>query len=148
MIPRDPATPHRHPCANSPSRTPRPYPGLEDCALSPDSIKEAFFKAATAVKSHAAAILTSNDEDDGCVTDRWPDAADRSDAVIGGSPEARESPRPCAAVNGRVEKVGVAVDDVVVAVGITWEENVGDEEVVGSEEERGENDCVDGLRRR
>ena len=119
--------------------------GLEDCALPPDSIKEAFFKAATAVKSRASAILASDDEDDGCVADPWPDAADRSDAVIGGSPEARESPRPCAAVKGSVETVGVAVDDVVVAGGGEWEEEGGDEVVVGSEEERGEKDCVDGL---
>ncbi|KAJ7963002.1 hypothetical protein O6P43_018152 [Quillaja saponaria] len=42
--------------------------GLEDCALPPDSIKEAFLKAATAVKSQAASIFNSEDEAE-CVKD-------------------------------------------------------------------------------
>ena len=43
--------------------------GLEDYALTRDSIKEAFFKDATAVKSRAATILTSDEEDNSCVAD-------------------------------------------------------------------------------
>ncbi|RZC81061.1 hypothetical protein C5167_043626 [Papaver somniferum] len=37
--------------------------GLEDCALSHDSIKEAFFKAANSLKSWAPTDLDSEDED-------------------------------------------------------------------------------------
>lgn len=65
--------------------------GLEDCALPPDSIQEAFLKAAAAVKSRAAAILTSSDEEgESCVEDPWP--------------ETGEFPGPCVAVT--VESVG------------------------------------------
>lgn len=68
--------------------------GLEDCALPPDSIQEAFLKAAAAVKSRAAAILTSSDEEgESCVEDPWP--------------ETGEFPGPCVEnVGGGEEKNG------------------------------------------
>ncbi|CAK9161489.1 unnamed protein product [Ilex paraguariensis] len=59
--------------------------GLEDCALPPESIKEAFFKAATAVKSHAASIFSaSGDEpEDSCLNDPWPTFGESSDKLVG-----------------------------------------------------------------
>ncbi|XP_073053083.1 uncharacterized protein [Primulina eburnea] len=54
--------------------------GLEDCALPPDLIKEAFRKAASAVKS---VITTSDEEGESggqCVDDPWEDS---TDVVIG-----------------------------------------------------------------
>ncbi|KAL0319253.1 UNVERIFIED_CONTAM: hypothetical protein Scaly_1864300 [Sesamum calycinum] len=50
--------------------------GLEDCALPPESIKEAFLKAASAVRSLVSA---SDDEDQSggrCVDDPWEDSSD------------------------------------------------------------------------
>lgn len=76
--------------------------GLEDCALPPDSIKEAFLKAADAVKSRAASFFTSYEDDDAkgnCVNDPWPAAKDRSDEVVGVSREP-ETPGPCATLKG------------------------------------------------
>ncbi|PON32769.1 hypothetical protein PanWU01x14_358440 [Parasponia andersonii] len=120
--------------------------GLEDCALPPNSIKEAFLKAATAVKSRAASILTTDEHDeegsDGdCVKDFWPAAAkDRSwDLVgVGVSPEA-ESPGACTAEKG----VDVGGGEVVVVEG----EGDKEDEVVGGkvEVENGGKACVEGL---
>ncbi|XP_021298759.1 uncharacterized protein LOC110427531 [Herrania umbratica] len=75
--------------------------GLEDCALPPDSIHEAFRKAASAVKSRAA-FFHSDDEDEdepGCLDDLFPDNAkcssdflaslpcpDMSDVLVVGEP--------------------------------------------------------------
>ncbi|KAL5575143.1 hypothetical protein UlMin_016842 [Ulmus minor] len=113
--------------------------GLEDCALPPDSIKEAFLKAATAVKSRAASFLNSDEDEEDCVKDPWPSAKDRTDVVVGLSPEA-EPPGSCIAEKGggRLE----AGDDVVVG---DAEEKT--DEVVGGEEKggMGEKDCVEGL---
>ncbi|CAN6879016.1 unnamed protein product [Brassica oleracea] len=46
--------------------------GLEDCALPPDSIHEAFRKAADAVKSRAASLFEDDEEEGGCVADPRP----------------------------------------------------------------------------
>ncbi|XP_050234013.1 uncharacterized protein LOC126682397 [Mercurialis annua] len=122
--------------------------GLEDCALPPDSIKEAFLKAASAVKSRATSVFTSDSEDEGtdCVQDPWPDKANESsDDVIGGNPpesaapdslvgveSGKEAPGPCV-----VEKGGGDVEG-------------GDRVVVGGgdvEEREEDNGCVvDGLK--
>ncbi|MBA0720102.1 hypothetical protein Golax_007741 [Gossypium laxum] len=93
--------------------------GLEDCALPPDSIHEAFLKAASAVKSRAANIFHSDDEDEverGCLDDPFPDKGkcsydvlvsppcpDMSDAVVvgGGSPDPTSD-----AVEGCVKEKG------------------------------------------
>lgn len=88
--------------------------GLEDCALPPDSIKEAFFKAASAVKSRAASFLHEDDAPGGCVDDPWPRAKDVSDDVVGAG-ALPDSPGPCGVVKGG----GVLEDgeDKVVVVG-------------------------------
>ncbi|QHO37626.1 hypothetical protein S83_011464 [Arachis hypogaea] len=63
--------------------------GVEDCALPPESIHQAFLKAAAAVKSPAA--IFSDDDDEtarDCINDPWPTAAkETSDVVIGIEPE-------------------------------------------------------------
>lgn len=98
--------------------------GLEDCALPPDSIKEAFLKAATAVKS---SIFTSDEDEESfedCVNDPWPDLKDRTGELVGAEPDGG--------------------DEVVVG----GEEEKGDKVIVGGEDVRdggGDRDCVDGL---
>ncbi|KAF2301214.1 hypothetical protein GH714_020856 [Hevea brasiliensis] len=90
--------------------------GLEDCALPDESIKEAFFKAASAIKSGAASLF-SDDEEDDCVQDPWPEAKGLTDEG------------PCVA-----KKSG----------GVVWEG--GDKVVVGGsdvEEKEREKGCVD-----
>ncbi|GMN37216.1 hypothetical protein TIFTF001_006646 [Ficus carica] len=114
--------------------------GLEDCALPPDSIKEAFLKAATAVKSRAASILSFDEDDGDCVKDPWPDAKDSSDVVVGFLPE-NQPPGPCASEKG-AGATEIGGDDVVVGGG---GEEMEDKVVVGSEEEKGGKDCVEGL---
>ena len=120
--------------------------GLEDCALQPDSIKEAFLMAATAVKSRAASILTSDEDEDSdgdCVRDPWPPAAkDRSDDVeIGGLPDA-ESPGAYIAEKGGGD-LDLGGDKVVDGGG---DEKGNDEVVDGSVEvENGGKACVEGL---
>ncbi|KDO56895.1 hypothetical protein CISIN_1g030069mg [Citrus sinensis] len=73
--------------------------GLEDCALPPDSIKEAFLKAASAVKLRATSFFHEEDAPGHCVDDPWPRAKDVSDDVVGvgAFPDA---PGPCGAVKG------------------------------------------------
>lgn len=113
--------------------------GLEDCALPPDSIKEAFLKAATAVKSRAASIF-SDDED--CVKDPWPVSEGRSDAVVGSGTEAHP-PGACGGEKGGSVEVG---GDEVVVVGDGEEKR--DKVIVGGEDVRevgGDEACVDGL---
>ncbi|KAM7254572.1 hypothetical protein ACFE04_003952 [Oxalis oulophora] len=63
--------------------------GLEDCALPPDSIKEAFLKAATAVKSRASSLFATASEDEeedehDCINDPWLIAKDVTDTIIAG----------------------------------------------------------------
>ncbi|XP_027344867.1 uncharacterized protein LOC113857266 [Abrus precatorius] len=97
--------------------------GLEDPALPPESIHQAFLKAAAAVKSRASSIFAADaDEDDAdCINDPWPTAKDASDAVIGIEPEI-EPPGACTVERGceavadevRVGGDGVEVEDEVV----------------------------------
>ncbi|XP_065866929.1 uncharacterized protein [Euphorbia lathyris] len=100
--------------------------GLEDCALPPDSIKEAFLKAATAVKSRATSIFTDDDDAD-CVQDPWPEAKDFSDHVVVGSPglaasdtlkgiDVEDPPGLCVIEKGR-DVVEKGRDEVVVGGG-------------------------------
>ncbi|RYR00154.1 hypothetical protein Ahy_B07g088239 [Arachis hypogaea] len=121
-------------------------PHLEDCALSPESIHQAFFKAVAAVKSAATIFSDDDDETAGdCVNDPWPAAAEgTSDAVIGIEPE-NELPGACA-----VEKVCEEGDDEVkVSGGSSCEvEEVVDEIVVGEGAKLGEGEeepCIDEL---
>lgn len=106
--------------------------GLEDCALPPDSIREAFFKAASAVKSRATALLHSDDDGDSdgyCVEDSWsPTAVLPTDVVTGILPE-RDPPAACATEKGsKLPEFGR--DEVVVG---------------GMEEKRGKGCVVDGF---
>ena len=71
--------------------------GLEDCALPPESIKEAFFKAVSAVKSRATSLV--HEEDDDWVEDLRPKAKDVSDVVVWVSPRP-EILEPCGVVKG------------------------------------------------
>lgn len=124
--------------------------GLEDCALPPESIKEAFLKAASSVKSRAGSIFSADDEEDaGCVGDPWPTAKDASDAVIGIEPENEPPQGPCS-----VEKGGgmgeIGADEVKVGGGSgDGVAEVGDKLVVGEEGVKlgeGGKGCVDDLK--
>ncbi|CAI8601168.1 unnamed protein product [Vicia faba] len=64
---------------------------LEDPALPPELIHEAFLKAAAAVKSGAVSIFSG---DDGCIDDPKPTEEDFSDVVDVNEPE-NEAPGPC-----------------------------------------------------
>nr|XP_043625127.1 uncharacterized protein LOC122596584 [Erigeron canadensis] len=112
--------------------------GLEDCALPPDSIQEAFLKAATAVRSRI--FHTSDDEsDEECVNDPWPYNGTSGDKLTGVTSEAG-LPGAC------VPKKGAGLPAMT-----------GDEVVVGSREgmpdkvvepdvpDEPEKSCVDGL---
>ncbi|KAL4606811.1 hypothetical protein ACB092_09G130800 [Castanea dentata] len=93
--------------------------GLKDCFLPPDSIKEAFLKATTAMKSRVSSIfatnLDNNDDDKGnCVEDPWT-TADANDTLVRLSLEHKDEADsgPCAKEKGNgVLKVGP--DNVVV----------------------------------
>ncbi|KFK43780.1 hypothetical protein AALP_AA1G171600 [Arabis alpina] len=93
--------------------------GLEDCALPPESIQEAFRKAADAVKSRAASLFES-EEEAGCVADPLPGAKGTSpgdsDTVIVGGGNGEET-GPCLAGkgNGKLADSGMNGDDLVVA---------------------------------
>ncbi|XP_038693676.1 uncharacterized protein LOC119991387 [Tripterygium wilfordii] len=117
--------------------------GLEECALPPESIHEAFVKAAAdVVKSRARSIFSEESGD--CVRDPWPSGKDVSDKVVGLSPSTgvpdalvgvvpeKDAPGSCVAEKG-IEEEG---DKVV----------VGDGSDVDKQEELGKGrDCVDGL---
>ena len=124
--------------------------GLEDCALPPDAIKEAFLKAADAVRSRAASLLTTDNdtgtvEDDGdsCVKNPSPSGGESIDALIGNSPVSDPYHRPCAG-----EKCPDGLPEVVgdeVAADVTEAEEKVDKVVGGIEVEEGGKSCVDGL---
>ncbi|XVF24984.1 hypothetical protein REPUB_Repub13aG0174400 [Reevesia pubescens] len=105
--------------------------GLEDCALPPDSIHEAFLKAASAVKSRAATLFHSDDEDEvesGCLDDPFPDngkcgssdiltsppCPDMSDVVVVGGSSDPESVEGCVKEKGGGREVVEGKDMVVV----------------------------------
>ncbi|XP_014516074.1 uncharacterized protein LOC106773831 [Vigna radiata var. radiata] len=111
--------------------------GLEDPALPPESIHQAFLQAAAAVKSRAASIFSSavdsEDEDDGCVKDPWSTAKEGSDVVVGIDTD-KEPPGSCIVdrgVEGGADEVRVAggggdgADEVVVAGEGKLDEDVG-----------------------
>ncbi|KAK6914885.1 hypothetical protein RJ641_020002 [Dillenia turbinata] len=113
--------------------------GLEDCALPPDLIKEAFFKAANVITSRPADLF-SDDEGD-CISDPFPIKQEKKDALIGGSPE-RGSDGPCATEKGGVMPAG----DLVVG-GKSETESTKDLVGGGYGVGRGEREkaCVDAL---
>ncbi|KAI4329246.1 hypothetical protein L6164_021534 [Bauhinia variegata] len=122
--------------------------GLEDCALPPDSIMEAFYKAATAVKSHATSIFSGEDNADAeCVKDPWPTVKDASDVVIGMEPGNEPSGACTVEKGGGIG--GMGGDDVKVGRGGFEVDDMGDEVVVGDEGVKlGQEGkaCVDELR--
>lgn len=100
--------------------------GLEDCALPPESIHEAFLKAASAVRSLVSA---SDSEDESkrrcCVDDPWEDG---SDALVGAGEGVAAPSEGCAAKKGG---------------GLT--EAPADEVSVGGDGPESKPACVDGL---
>ncbi|EYU24700.1 hypothetical protein ABFS82_04G101000 [Erythranthe guttata] len=109
--------------------------GLEDCALPPESIREAFLKAASAVRSF---ISASDDEGEGCVEDPWEDA---SDTLVGITDGVAGPSEGCA-----VEKGGGLTEAPgdKVAVG-SGDEEAKVDAVVGPGLPEGGEACVDGL---
>lgn len=112
--------------------------GLEDCALPPESIKEAFLKAASAVKS-----IISHDEGEGegegrCVNDPWLE--DSSDVLVGIKDGIDDVHEDCAAKKGDAVW-DVAGDEVVTK---DAEEKV-DEVVLAPDLPGAGKACVDGL---
>ncbi|XLT11840.1 hypothetical protein HN51_057530 [Arachis hypogaea] len=120
--------------------------GLEDCALSLESIHQAFLKSAAAVKFAAAIFSDDDDETAGdCVNNPWPATAEgTSDVVIGIEPE-NKLPGACTVEKG-CEEGG---DEVKVSGGSNCEvEEVVDEIVVGEGPKLGEGEeepCIDEL---
>ena len=124
--------------------------GLEDCALPPDSIKEAFLRAATAVKSRASSIFATDlddDDDVGYCVENPRTTAGANDTLVGLLPEHEDEANsgPCAKEKGNgVPEVGP--DDVV--VGGKAEEKGSDVVVVGGGvgvRDGGGKACVEGL---
>lgn len=110
--------------------------GLEDCALPPESIKEAFLKAASAVQS-----IISHDEGEGegrCVNDPWLE--DSSDVLVGIKDGIDDVHEDCAAKKGDAVW-DVAGDEVVTK---DAEEKV-DEVVLAPDLPGAGKACVDGL---
>ncbi|CAN1133146.1 hypothetical protein LINPERHAP2_LOCUS7479 [Linum perenne] len=113
--------------------------GLEDCALPPESIKEAFLKAASAVKCRARSIFTQDeDNSDGeCVQDP-SDVMVGADALVGGIKEGLDdkgSSCCLAGVDDVVDK-DKGRDKVVVLGGVGVDDDVDDK--TGDEEEEEE----------
>ncbi|CAO2815396.1 unnamed protein product [Amaranthus hypochondriacus] len=121
--------------------------GLEDCALPPHSIQEAFFKAASAVGSRASSIFS--EDTGGCVTDPWPEKSVQSDSLLGIESESTPS-EPCAVGKGVPSGKECESGSDVVVVGDRIEEDIEKKDevvVVGDCEEGGDGkDCVDGLK--
>ncbi|KAK3219783.1 hypothetical protein Dsin_013753 [Dipteronia sinensis] len=113
--------------------------GLEDCALPPDSIKEAYLRAASAVSSRASTLFHDDDDDDdddpaSCVDDPWPAAAkDAASDTVVGVPLVPEAPGQCGVLKGD-GVVEEGEDKVVVVVGGDLEEGEGGD------------GCVEGLK--
>ncbi|WOH10769.1 hypothetical protein DCAR_0730239 [Daucus carota subsp. sativus] len=115
--------------------------GLEDCALPPDSIREAFLKAASAVRS--SLLSQSDDEDDStCVHNPWPSTGDSADALVGILSES-SPPGSCAGRKGG--EVPENLGDKVVG-GVSDDDVASVDEVVGiGDVEEGEC-CVEELK--
>ncbi|XP_047336277.1 uncharacterized protein LOC124939862 [Impatiens glandulifera] len=112
--------------------------GLEDCALPPESIKEAFLKAVTAVRSRPSFFFSESDDEsdtenvEGCVVDPWPETKESSDKLFGIRDGIDQPPsEPCSS-GGGVPEVVVG-DDVAEVEELKKEEEIRDA-------------CVDGLK--
>lgn len=123
--------------------------GLEDCALPPESIMEAFSRAAISIRSRFA---TGEDEDGSgcCVEDPGPSNGEIPDALVGGAASALgDEPRPlCGGSGGGDEPGSGGAADEVRVVGVGKEGECGDRVVVvgGAElDGGGKRSCVDGA---
>ncbi|KAH7855153.1 hypothetical protein Vadar_021820 [Vaccinium darrowii] len=123
---------------------------LEDCALPPDSIKEAFLRAATAISSRGASVFSSNSEEEeegrSCVEDPWGEEK-LGDDLVGVREGVDSPPGDCMAEKGG--GLGEVMGDEVVAGLTEAKERRGDKVVDGREgveEEGGEACVVDGLK--
>ncbi|KAK6153693.1 hypothetical protein DH2020_013332 [Rehmannia glutinosa] len=113
--------------------------GLEDCALPPESLKEAFLKAASAVRSIISASGDEGENQGRCVEDPWEEV---SDTLVGITEGVSGPSEGCAVEKGGgfVEAPG---DKVAVGSGGDAETKV--DAVVGPGLAEGGEACVDGL---
>ncbi|KAG2268376.1 hypothetical protein Bca52824_062931 [Brassica carinata] len=87
--------------------------GLEDCALPPDSIHEAFRKAADAVKSRAASLFEHHDEEEGgCVADPRPASKERRRSPFSEGNEKLEDALAVAGEGGEGKSCGDGLKDL------------------------------------
>ncbi|KAL6491705.1 hypothetical protein OROGR_034070 [Orobanche gracilis] len=112
--------------------------GLEDCALPPEAIKEAFLKAASAVRSIISSSGSGDESEGRCVEDPWEES---SDALVGITEGVSGPSEGCA-----VEKGGGLTEAPGDKLAVGGEETKADA-VVGPDVEDlgGEAACVDGL---
>ncbi|CAK9177581.1 unnamed protein product [Ilex paraguariensis] len=117
--------------------------GLEDCALPPESIQEAFLKAAMSVKSQAASVFYASDDESeaNSVNDPQPNFGESPDALVGVM-QGTEPPGSSDTKKGRVVVPEVVSDEGGAGVGDA-KKTVG--EVVGPVVPEGVKACVDGL---
>ncbi|XP_004235665.1 uncharacterized protein [Solanum lycopersicum] len=114
--------------------------GLEDCALPPELIKEAFFKAATAVRSM---IPLTDDEFEGqCVKTPSPIEDSTKDALVGMTEGIDNIPGKCVTEKGGGGEVPEVTSDVVAD---NKDPEEGGDLVGGSSLPEGGQSCVDGL---
>lgn len=113
--------------------------GLEDCALPPDSIQEAFLKAATAVRSRIFSSSSDNESEGECVNDPWPGNESSGDKLIGITTQA-DPPGACAPKKGG--ELPVVIGDELVVGG---KEGMPDKVVEPEVPDEAEKSCVDGL---
>lgn len=116
--------------------------GLEDCALPPESIKEAFLKAATAVRSM---ISVSDDEDESqgqCVKTPSPSEDFTKDALVGITEGIHDIPGKCSTEKGGGGEVPEGTIDVVAD---NEDPEEGGDLVGVSYLPEGGQSCVDGL---
>ncbi|CAN4088988.1 unnamed protein product [Withania somnifera] len=117
--------------------------GLEDCALPPESIKEAFLKAATAVRSM---ISASDDEDESqgqCVKTPSPvEDSTKDDALIGITEGIDVIPVECTTEKGGGGEVPGGTSDVVDVEGVDKDLEDGGDLVGGASLPEGGQSCV------
>ncbi|KAK1416846.1 hypothetical protein QVD17_25963 [Tagetes erecta] len=113
--------------------------GLEDCALPPDSIQEAFLKAASVVRSRIFHTASDEESEGECVNDPWPVSEPSGDKLVGITTEADPS-GSCVPKKGG-ELPAVNGDEVVVG----GTEGMADKVVETEVPDGAEKPCVDGL---
>ncbi|CAN4086844.1 unnamed protein product [Withania somnifera] len=119
--------------------------GLENCALPPESIKEAFLKAANSVRSM---ISPSDDEDESqghCVKTPSPIEYSTKDALIGITEGVTDIPGKCTTEKGGGGEVTEGVSDVVAVEGVDKDQEDCGDLVGGLSLPEGGPSCVDGL---